>query len=119
MCVEQFRCPHVLFSNDGADACQGQFQFFRFRSEGQKQSVLDAAGLDRFGGECDFHDGGWGAMRIQVQLEQFQQNLGIPDGDRKSEFACEITGLVFRFGFHCQFEVQFVGGQVASPQSLA
>ena len=44
----------------------------------------------RLGGQMDFYDGRAGRMRIQIQLEQFEENFGVEHRKRQAQSADEL-----------------------------
>src|SRR5579862_46075 len=90
MRIEQFHGADFLFADDAGNAGEGKLQFFRLRRGRQEQASLGRTRARRFGGEMNFHNGCSRRMRVQIELQELQKNLGIEYGEGKRKLADEF-----------------------------
>ena len=83
MRVEQLHGADLLLTNNAGDAGEREFQFFRLRRGGEEQASLRRARTRRFRGEMNLHNRCPRRMRVQIELQEFQENLGVEHGQRK------------------------------------
>ncbi len=77
-------------ADDCPDPRQRQLQLFRFLRGRHEQSVLCPARFSRHGFQPDLRDRRARRMRLQLQLQQFQENLRVEYGNGKLDRAREL-----------------------------
>ena len=64
---------------------------FSGSGEGGRNNPLCAArGAHRFRRQLDLYDGSAGWVRIQIKLQQLEENFGVEQGDRQAQGAVEV-----------------------------
>jgi hypothetical protein len=75
------------FSNDGADAGEGDIKAGGLGELGREEAELDFACCSGVGGEGDGEDGGGGRVRLQVKMEELDPEAAVVAGKRGADGA--------------------------------
>jgi hypothetical protein len=95
--IEQLRRAHATFPHERLYARQSEFQFYRFGRNRNEEAGLCGLRLHRVDPHPQVHDRAGRRMGFQIELQEFEERLGIQRGDRQPQ-----TTFVRTAGF--QFE---------------
>ena len=80
--VQQFQRSNFVFANDSRNARQCELKFFRLRRRRKKKAALRRAWPHRLRPQMNFEDRSSRRMRIQIKLQQLEENFGIQQRHR-------------------------------------
>src|SRR5581483_5421244 len=89
MRVQQLRATNISFTHNAADPRQGEFKFLRLRRRWHKQSRLCGTRSHGFGSKTNFYDRRARRMRLQIKLQQLEENSGVEQRHRQAQRAPE------------------------------
>ena len=89
MRVQQLQRSSPVVADHAGNPRQCEFQLFRFRRWRKKQASLRRTRPGRHRSQMELHDGRAGRMRIQIQLQQFEEKFGVEHGQGQTQSPTE------------------------------
>ena len=77
----------ALFTDDGADAGEGDVEARGLGELRGEEAELDFACCSGIGGEGDGEDGGGGRVRLQIEMEEAEPEAAVVIGERGTDGA--------------------------------